>query len=228
MSKRNKEYHELPTDGFNYCILCGDPSNGYAFCKDCYYTFDEDELIDMLNDYENEDDDVYIENTKCLICKSDSNGYHFCRDCYYKYKNKNLILQIKNCTETKVLESDYESKIKCEDGHPVKSQQEALIDNYLFSHNIRHVYEKEIHIDNNPEHSLHPDFYLPDLNVYIEHFGMTGNKKYEEMKKYKLPLYKKAKITLICTTNKDINNLSANLERKLKFFKKGEINYLDE
>lgn len=102
-----------------------------------------------------------------------------------------------------------------------------MIDNYLFGHNIKHIYEKPFAIDNNPEHNLHPDFYLPEKDIYIEHFGLTGNKKYEETKEYKLPLYKKAGITLICTTGKDINNLSANLEQKLKFFQKGKINYID-
>ncbi len=164
----------------------------------------------------------------CLACGDYSFGYMFCKKCYYKYRNKSVLLKITNCSEVEMLKSDYENNIKCDDGHLVKSQQEALIDNYLYSHNIRHAYEKEIHIDNNPEHSLHPDFYLPDLDIYIEHFGIAGNQKYEEMKQYKIPLYKKSGITLICTTNKDINNLSANLERKLKFFKKGKINYLDE
>lgn len=164
----------------------------------------------------------------CLDCGEPSYGYFFCKKCYYKYRNKSVILKITNCSEVEILDSGYESKITCDDGHPVKSQQEAMIDNYLFGHNIRHIYEKPFPIDGNPEHDLHPDFYLPELDIYIEHFGITGNKNYEETKEYKLPLYRKAGITLICTTGKDISNLSANLERKLKFFKKGEINYLDE
>lgn len=176
--------------------------------------------------------DIITNQTKsdltCILCGEDSNGKHFCRDCYYKYRNKNVIIRITNCCEVEFLESGYESKITCDDGHPVKSQQEAMIDNYLFKEGIKHVYEKPFPIDGNPDHDLHPDFYLPDFNIYIEHFGVTGNKKYEETKEYKLPLYQKTGITLICTTGKDINNLSANLERKLKFYKKGEINFLDE
>ena len=163
-----------------------------------------------------------------MDCGAPCNGYFFCKKCYYKYRNKSVILKITNCSEVEILESGYESKITCDDGHPVKSQQEAMIDNYLFGHNIRHVYEKPFPIDGNPEHDLHPDFYLPELDIYIEHFGITGNKRYEETKEYKLPHYKKAGITLICTTGKDISNLSANLERKLKFCEKGKINYLDE
>ena len=164
----------------------------------------------------------------CLDCGDPSNGYFFCKKCYYKYKNKSVILKITNCNEVEILDSGYESKITCEDGHPVKSQQEAMIDDYLYHHNIKHIYEKPLSIDEDPEHDLHPDFYLPDYDLYIEHFGITGNKEYEKSKEYKLSIYKKLNITLIVTTGKDITNLSANLERKLRFIKKGEINYLDE
>lgn len=174
-----------------------------------------------------EDKGIFI-GKNCLVCGAPSNGYNFCKKCYYKYRNKSVILKITNCCEVEILDSGYESKITCDDGHPVKSQQEAMIDNYLFGHNIKHIYEKPFPIDDNPEHDLHPDFYLPDSDIYIEHLGITENKKYEETKEYKLPFYRKAKITLICTNGKDINNLSANLERKLKFYKKGEINFLEE
>lgn len=164
----------------------------------------------------------------CLICGQISNGKHFCYNCWAKYKDKSIVLKITNCKETEVIESGYESKITCEDGHPVKSQQEAMIDDYLYRHNIKHTYEKPFSIDDNPEHDLHPDFYLPEEDVYIEHFGVSGSKKYEESKEYKLKIYKESGITLIATNGKDISNLSANLERKLKFFKKGEINFIDE
>lgn len=200
-------------------------NNEIELCPDCGKWHDTDKVCDCKKT-RSKNEIIIGEN--CLDCGEPSNGYIFCKKCYYKYKNKSVIFKITNCTEIEILESGYESKITCDDGHPVKSQQEAMIDNYLFGHNIRHIYEKPFPIDGNPEHDLHPDFYLPELDIYIEHFGITGNKKYEETKEYKLPLYKKARITLICTTGKDINNLSANLERKLKFYKKGEINFLDE
>lgn len=177
----------------------------------------------------NSNNEDYVENNKnnCIICGNESNGYLFCKNCYYKFKNKSIYLKITNCEKIELLNTMYESNYTCEDGHPVKSQQEALIDNYLFNHNIRHVYEKAFPIDNNKEHDLHPDFYLPDLDVYIEHWGIKNNVKYEETKEYKIPFYKKAKITLICTNSDDITNISANLERKLKFFEKGKINWLE-
>ena len=61
--------------------------------------------------------------------------------------------------------------IQDKDGHIVKSKSEREIDNFLNQYKIRHYYEHELSIDDNPEHSIHPDFYLPDLDVYIEHWG---------------------------------------------------------
>ena len=229
------------------CPICGEPTSVYKGnarkdklcrkhgkmanageieqCPDCGKWHETRKICECKKQKE---DKERIIGENCLACGEPSNGYFFCKKCYYQYRNKSVILKITNCCEVEILESGYENKITCEDGHTVKSQQEAIIDNYLFNHNIKHVYEKPFHIDNNPEHDLHPDFYLPELNIYIEHFGITGNKKYEETKEYKLPIYRKEKITLICTSSKDISNLSANLERKLKFCKKGEINFLEE
>ena len=252
--KKSVTYTELPTEGFETCVSCGAKTNGYAFCRKCFKKFSTEEMLDILNnqsnydkraksfivvDYddigEEENDEASIDSVDnetndeltCIICGKPSNGKHFCRSCYYSFRNKSIILKISKCSEIEILESGYESKITCEDGHPVKSQQEAMIDNYLFYHDIKHIYEKPFPIDDNPKHNLHPDFYLPDLDIYIEHFGVTGSKSYEETKEYKIPLYEKAGITLICTTGKDINNLSAALEQKLAFHKKGKINFFE-
>ena len=43
-------------------------------------------------------------------------------------------------------------------------------------------------------------------------------------KNYKMKIYKDLKITLICLEEKDIMDISASLSRKLKFYKKGQIN----
>lgn len=231
------------------CVICGKPSGMYPLCKEHLEMKNRGEVVkcpDCGAWHLSKDKCkcATVEETKeepvqpsehnsdseltCIICGQPSNGKHFCHSCWAKYKDKSIVLKITNCKETEVIESGYESKITCEDGHPVKSQQEAMIDDYLYRHNIKHTYEKPFSIDDNPEHDLHPDFYLPEEDVYIEHFGVSGNKKYEESKEYKLKIYKESGITLIATNGKDISNLSANLERKLKFFKKGEINFIDE
>lgn len=226
-NKENKnnvcDFCGKPSGNFNLCSKCyGFKQNGdIALCPNCghYYPADEICLCQIKDEF------VFGENTKCIICGNKSSGYLFCPQCYHKYKNKNIYLKITNCNKIELINSDYNSPFMCEDGHMVKSQQEALIDNYLFNHKIRHIYEKAFPIDNNEDHDLHPDFYLPDLDIYIEHFGIKNDPKYEEAKNYKIPFYEEAKITLICTNSEDIPNISANLERKLKFCKKGKINW---
>lgn len=234
------------------CDICGislnsyytDWGTDYIFCKKHYdeykkylkiFNNSNTSFFIVKNNYDHSEINSEVLNNSntfpiinsCLICGKESNGYHFCHSCYRTYKNKNIVLRIKNCTSCEVLDTSYENPYTCEDGHPVKSQQEALIDNYLFYHNIRHIYEKPFPIDGNKSHDLHPDFYLPDLDVYIEHWGIKNNKKYEETKEYKIPFYEKAKITLICTDSNDISNISANLERKLKYYEKEKINWFD-
>ncbi len=227
----NKEYHELPTDGFNYCILCGKPSNGYAFCKDCYYDYDDEELLDILNDIENIDDITTIEDTKCLLCKADSNGFHFCKGCYNKYKNKELILTIVGCKKAKLVKEGYVNKYRCIDGHWVKSKAEREIDNYLFTHNIPHIYEKPVPIGKNKSDIIHPDFCLPNYlgqnkDVYIEHWGYEDF-DYQQKQKFKIEQYKKLHLTVICTyENEDSEDIETTLIQKLNkhFIKEGKIN----
>lgn len=168
-----------------------------------------------------------INATKCLICGKESHGQWFCPSCYHEFKAKVLHLKVKNCTEVEILDDSYEGVYTCIDGHIVKSKSERDIDNYLFYHNIFHAYEKALPIDGNAEHDLHPDFYLPKENLYIEHWGYDeSNYKYSEIKKYKIEQYKKLGITLICTHEKtDAKDINTALDRKLLAYKKGEINF---
>ena len=56
----------------------------------------------------------------------------------------------------------------------VKSYGEMLIANYLTQHGVRYEYEKAYPIDTRTEEygQYHPDFYLPDYDIYIEYFGI--------------------------------------------------------
>ncbi|MCM1367556.1 MAG: hypothetical protein NC184_01930 [Roseburia sp.] len=99
-----KIYHtEFPKQGFDNCVICGNKSNGYAFCKDCWnkFSFDEDGLLDTLNNYENEKntgntskESISLSQTKvmekftnCIVCNENSNGYSQCRNCYNETLN---------------------------------------------------------------------------------------------------------------------------------------------
>jgi hypothetical protein len=168
---------------------------------------------------------------KCIACgKETKPGFLFCTGCYKKYNDKKLLVEITNCKEITILDDSYEGKYTCTDGHIVKSKSEMIIDNWLFDKGIPHAYEKRLPIDADESHDLHPDFYLPGYgddpdDIYIEYWGYNeSNIKYTESKNYKLKEYKKQKVTVICLEEKDMMDINASMNRKLKFYTKGTIN----
>lgn len=175
--------------------------------------------------------------SKCITCGKQTDGLLFCSTCYHKYKSKELYFKITNCTNVELLDDDYEGKYICKDGHVVKSKSEREIDNYLFEHGISHAYEPELPYGATEKEVLHPDFYLPhylgkDKHVYIEHWGYNENNiQYTKTKKFKMPIYERLGITLVCTYEKtDTKNIDAVLDRKLNkdFIHVNEINHKDD
>lgn len=225
------------------CVICGKPSGMYPLCREHLQMKAEGKVVkcedcgiwhfsnEACKCQRQESEEILIfgtaSDTECIICRQQSNGYWFCKDCYRQYKNKEIHLRIKNCSDVDLLDDSYEGVYICADGHIVKSKSERDIDNYLFYHDIFHVYEKAFPIDDNPEHDLHPDFYLPKLDVYIEHWGYDeSNIKYNEAKNYKIQKYREASVTLICTHEKtDAKDIDTALDRKLKLYKKNQINF---
>lgn len=267
------KFEALPFDGFEECVLCGDITDGYAFCKSCWSTHSNEELLAILNeeDYESKNDEIdnfdnndeddksfkqdplvissdflsernnivtinQNSKAKCITCGKHTDGLLFCSSCYHKYKDKELLFRITNCSNVELLDEDYEGRYTCKDGHIVKSKSERDIDNYLFEHGISHAYERELPYGANEKDVLHPDFYLPNYlgegkHVYIEHWGYNENNiQYTKTKKFKMPIYTKLNITLICTYEKtDMGKIDTVLDRKLnpKFISENEINFED-
>lgn len=60
-----------------------------------------------------------------------------------------------------------------------KSQEEVLIANFLFRNQIEYEYENDYRIKTASRQfgQYKPDFYLPDYEIYIEHFGIDKNGK---------------------------------------------------
>jgi hypothetical protein len=201
-------------------------------CPDCGKWHNANEECQCKKKIEQENQNNTNELT-CIICNKPSYGKHFCLDCYRKYKNKTIILQVDKCIKSKIMNDYYEGKYTCKDGHIVKSLAERCIDDYLYDENINHAYEYTLPIDNDANHNLHPDFYIPEYNgtkdIYIEHWGYDEtNIEYTKKKEYKMPIYerlcKEEGITLIYTTIKDIEDIYGAMKRKLKFFKPKQTN----
>lgn len=198
---------------------------------------DEEETSAIVDNGEERNNVIVINEdnkSKCITCGKDAKGLLFCVSCYHKYSKKELLFKITNCSSVELLDEDYEGRYTCKDGHIVKSKSERDIDNYLFDHDIPHAYEKVLPYGPNSKEILHPDFYLPhylglNKHVYIEHWGYNENNiQYTKTKKFKMPIYEKLGITLVCTYEKDdAGNIDAILEQKLnkQFLKENEINF---
>ncbi len=118
----------------------------------------------------------------------------------------------------------------------VKSYGEMDIANYLFQNGVKYIYEAEYKADTRTsEYSqYHPDFYLPDYDIYIVHFGINQNgevpswfsgrngksatETYRESMEWKRELHNENKTVLIeCYSYEKFDGtLLANLEKHLK------------
>ena len=114
----------------------------------------------------------------------------------------------------------------------VKSEYELDIANYLFLNGIDYEYERPYPFEENDKDKFDykPDFYLPEYNIYIEHFGIDESgkanwlvdkrkiEKYDKEMKAKIEFHKKKKNNLICTYSYEKDKLLFNLHDKLEEF----------
>lgn len=239
------------------CAICGKPSGMYPICTVCFKLRDTGEITKCetcgawyrtkegcpncktaqraKSEPATVENELTADELTCIICGEPSNGKHFCRDCYYRFRNKEILLRIKKCVFPcgDPLDESYEGVYECDDGHIVKSMPEQTIDNYLCENAIFHGYE--LPLDVGTEKPLRPDFCLKNYlgkgkDVYLEYFGLKGQPKYDEETAYKVDLYKKNHITVVCMYPKtDAKNLNFSLSRKLQKgkLKEGELNYFE-
>ena len=97
-----------------------------------------------------------------------------------KYKNEGEIFKELNSRDYKTLKDRLGKLSADEDRHEtlknefVKSNEELVIANYLFTNGIKYEYERpyEIVTSTIDKRQYTPDFYLPDYGIYIEHYGI--------------------------------------------------------
>lgn len=155
----------------------------------------------------------------CIICGEPSNGKHFCLKCYRKYRERTIAIEVKGCSEFTVTDAYGNKDTKTANGLYVRSLSEKIIYDELFRRGIKCEYERTVtYRDENGEiKELHPDFYLTDYKLYIEHWGYldSRDKEYEESKRYKERIYNAKGYRLAATTSKDIKDIQSAIERLL-------------
>jgi len=132
--------------------------------------------------------------------------------------------------------------IRALSGDQVKSFEELTIANYLYRNGIAFEYERP-YPHSNSEHgrkTYQPDFYLPDFDLYIEHFGINKSGEtrpdidadaYKEDMDWKIEEHTKHDTALLQTFSyqtSEPGGLTQSLERRLQeHCKQQEINFDD-
>jgi hypothetical protein len=105
--------------------------------------------------------------------------------------------------------------VEARDGTVVQSEGERRIADWLTAHGIAYRYDAKFRII--AEFQIRPDFYLPELDVYIEYWGL-------DTPQYKMSMYKKQMLyqqegkRLISVHPPDLPGLDALLKAKLRLF----------
>ena len=164
----------------------------------------------------------------CFICGADSGNKHLCLDCYNKHKGHDVLLKLEAGCKVSVQDKYYEgTRILTADGHNVRSDGERAIDNYFFYHNIPHAYEKPLYLDKNKYgvEFITPDFYLPQINTYVEFLGYSGV-QYVKENEFKRKIYIELGITVIYLYRDDKDVLDAKLDYYLRSIEQGKLNHI--
>lgn len=211
---------------YDACIVCGQPSNGYPQCRDCYYEtqdfiheYDKNKRIDQICDhYYNLKDkifrmrDVQIIQTNCnrlwAIARLASELHH--NDSLVDKVISDITGIVERSRKQTVIESETRREeikekdrqrteiIRADDGHYVESDIEAEIDNVLYNANILHCYGQNI--IEILEARKKCDWFIPIRGttggIYIEYWGMK-TPEYLKSREEKEKLYKKYDIPYI-------------------------------
>ena len=89
----------------------------------------------------------------------------------------------------------------------VRSRPEKRIADFLFRRGVRYLYEPDLD-------GATPDFYLPDSNIIVEHWGMRHT-KYIERRMKKVRMYRSRGYVVVETEREDVARLERVLELKL-------------
>ena len=115
----------------------------------------------------------------------------------------------------------WQAEYRCEDGHYVRSKNEAIVDNWLYSHGVCHAYEKAV-FDPESGDTLCSDFFVPALNLYIEIWGMASQ-DYELRRMRKVDTYRRLGCRLLEINGDAVKNVDDVLSRELARYTRGRV-----
>ena len=216
------------------CIVCGEEAPNGPLCRDCYYemvdykdSFDKNAKVFELKDYYfnlrsniyRMSDFEYIQSncnklmalavlTKALY-EDESLTDRIVNDIKSIIEKKKPKEEQKLSEYSKTQDSKKEEILRTADGHYVKSNPEAIIDDLLYEQRIVHCYEKKVTSINSSDQTIVCDWFIPVLStrqgIYIEYWGMN-TKEYLTNKARKKKAYDEHNIPLIEIEKDDIND----------------------
>lgn len=101
-----------------------------------------------------------------------------------------------------VVKPPREGRLKCADGHMVRTEPERRIDDWLHARGILHEVEPKMK-------GMRPDWRVG--NVYIEYWGLAGQQGYEKRREEKLALYEQRRLRLVSLLPEDLDSLDEKL-----------------
>ena len=100
-------------------------------------------------------------------------------------------------------------------GEVVRSYSEKVISDWLFRRGIRYDYERPV-FDRKGSVISRPDFYLPDLGVCVEYWGLTGTeRKYDKTMMWKALQYRRNGVRVVSLFPDELADLNIAFRSKL-------------
>src|SRR3989338_5877020 len=113
---------------------------------------------------------------------------------------------------SKALDTDIMFKTKT--GHYVKNKAEKIIADFLFESNL--IFQYDIIVSWADKDDFKASFFIPKLDLYLEHFKFNNADNYKKLMSAKLKQYEKNKKKLVYTTSDDESNIEESLKIKMK------------
>lgn len=164
------------------CLICGEDTDGYFFCKSCYHKYKNKTIFLSVKNCE----DVEVLDSPPT--------------------NPPALFSARSQAKFEAAK-----KHQAEDGHMLRSPQEVIIDNLLYNARIIHTYEKPLEYNKDNGYPILPDWFVPVLDnsrgVYIEYYGVTDKKAYNRRRERNQTVYDREEIPVIGIEADEVGNL---------------------